>query len=178
MTPLELARSECANFRPTDGSPSHCLLHDQLAYRVAPIRCIRNRAYHLSQAPCRLTANDFPPRCVYFEESVLPACLYKRIDDPALALAYAHAAYPKASQRPPAKLAHLLDRSKLALKRSTRLCPACNQAPLLPRRRLCDACATAKRRATKRAHARASRTQTIPNPIPTQSIPEMSPVHS
>lgn len=160
MTPLSLAKNECANYRPycNEGfpdEPHRCLQLDTLELAL-----LRDRKAAIAGRACRLAKPGQP--CQYFEDAVLGSAFFARANEPATVFEYAQAAYPKANQRPPEKLRGFMARAAKLLKdTNARICPACQANPLPKRKRLCDDCSKAKRRASNRA-AQAKRRVAIP----------------
>jgi hypothetical protein len=121
MTPQQLARDHCANWRNDGKGCLGAIIDDDLQIR----RCC-------PKPRCLLTSPV--QRCLYFEECVMP--LARSIENPLQRQLFEEAVRQY-------RLAANLPRAQ------TRLCPACRRS-MEPRRRFCPVCAAARRKASNR----------------------------
>jgi hypothetical protein len=122
MTALQIAYAECANWRKDGKGCLGAMIDDDLQVR----RCV-------PRPKCVLSTPG--ERCLYFEECVAP--MAASIENPSRRLEFEAAVR---EYRLAAKLPCADDRP----------CPVCGQ-PMEPRRRFCDVCADARRKASTRA---------------------------
>ncbi len=128
MTPLQIAREHCANWRKDGKGCLGAIIDDDLQIR----RCY-------PRPTCLLAVAG--QRCHYFEECVMP--MGRSIENPVCRQSFEEAVrgyqltvkLPYARERP---------------------CPVCRR-PMKPRRRFCHACAKERHRANQRAWVAARR---------------------
>lgn len=132
MTPHQFARAECANYDQSIGACKGIGIKDD------------GSLFSFGRKPACVLANRSP--CPYFEECVLPMGI-----DPANARNLV-----RIKERDGARYLYA-QFSPTYSKHTGRICPACNERNLEPRRRLCYVCSDANRRATKRESDRKTR---------------------
>jgi hypothetical protein len=122
MTPLQIAKDHCANWRNDGKGCLGAIIDDDLQIR----RC-------RPKAKCVLGTPG--ERCAYFEECVAP--MAPSIENPKVRAEFDAAVrnYRLAAELPCA---------------DERPCPICGQ-PIVSRRRFCDQCATSRNRSNQRA---------------------------
>lgn len=128
MTPLQFAKEQCANYE-RDGSCAGIWIHDD------------GRLSMFGRKPkCVVAAGE---KCKYFEETVLPMdiepcnavnVIRRKEQQEAVSLYYTSA--PQSSRE------------------SGRLCPRCGKREFTPPKRMCENCAKASVRESKRNYAK------------------------
>jgi len=144
MSPLQAAKEHCANW--DCGACLGIYYKDDLSI---------DWSRHKPLPRCLLAEGK---RCPYFEEIIIPMRMSRETE----------AATVRADKKDKA-VASYMKLHKLSPV-THRICPDCQKEPLLPRRRVCDACRRHRRRATKRSWKMGTRRGQLAPILPREKV--------